>query len=451
MESGLQMRRRPARTRINRPGWRVTSPYAFIPIAVVIGIVGILMPLALTSPFIAVAAIGLVSLLGYVAAVGTDRASTTMLVLAFGFAPLTLFGQGRGPVVLASALFAVALGLAMPRLASHPIRLPGMFVVGSVLFLVMGLVAAPFADNGTASVAYLLTAVFALVVVPAAVAWMGPTEGQMFAMAIAFGIGTAFSTLYGLPHNVYRNAGFTYHPVALGYTAMLTLSFVPFLLLTKVRGRWLMVPPVALIAFVGVWTSGSRTGLVALIALVVLIPLLERSVRLGIAVTSAVVLALPSLMSVDTSSNSTSALSRLLGAGGAQNSDTIREDTLREGWRLVQQSPIFGNGYSVERTYTIHNIYLQVLSAEGLIGLIGLLLILTALVATLRKAAAPRRCLAYPALAVIIAGPFQPNMSDTYLGLALGLSLVAATGAMKSRQPAEDLSAVAGHRGRAAY
>ena len=445
------MRRHPAHTRANRAGWRVTSPYTFIPIAVVMAIVGILLPLALFSLLIAVAAIALVSFLAYVAAVGTNRASNTMLVLAFGFAPLTLFGQGRGPVVLATALFAAAFALAIPRLASRAVRLPGMFVLGSVLFIVMGLVAAPFADSGSVSLAYLLTAVFALVVVPAAVAWMAPTNGQMFAMALAFGIGTAISTLYGLPHNVYRNAGFTYHPVALGYTAMLTLSFVPFLLLTKVRGRWLMVPPVALIALVGVWTSGSRTGLVALIALVVLIPLLERSVRLGIAVTSGVVLALPSLMSVDTSSNSTSALSRLLGAGGAQNSDTIREDTLRDGWRLVQQNPIFGNGYSVERTYTIHNIYLQVLSAEGLIGLIGLLLILTALVATLRKASAPRRCLAYPALAVIIAGPFQPNMSDTYLGLALGLSLVAATEAMKSRQPAGDLSAVARQRGRAGY
>ena len=262
--------------------------------------------------------------------------------------------------------------------------------------------------------------------------------GVCYAKALAFGLGTAASTLYGLPKHDYRNYGFTYHPVALGYTAMLTLSFVPFLLTSKVRGRWLLVPPVALIALVGVWTSGSRTGLLVLAALAVVVPVIERSLKLGWLVATGFVVLIPFVVTYDPSGGSTSALSRLFGSGGAENSDTTRLSTLRDALDQIHASPILGNGYSVEHTYVIHDLYLQVLAAEGAIGLIGLLLMLAAFVSALTKAPAPQRCLAYPALAVILAGPFQTNMGDHYLGMSLGLSLVAAVGVMTGRQSDSD-------------
>uniref|UniRef100_UPI002FC98067 O-antigen ligase family protein n=1 Tax=Aeromicrobium sp. TaxID=1871063 RepID=UPI002FC98067 len=281
---------------------------------------------------------------------------------------------------------------------------------------------------------YLLLAVIGLILGPAVVGWMAPTNRQMWAMMIAFCIGTAISTMYGLPRNVYRNAGFTYHPVALAYSSMMALSFVPYLLTLKVRGRWLFVPPLAAIAVVGVWTSGSRTGLVVLAALLVLIPVLERSLKLGIAVITAIVIAMPTILKATSDISGTSALSRLFGGGGAQNSNTVREGTLRDGLEQIQQSPILGNGFSVEHTYVIHNLYLQILAAEGLLGLIGLLLILSAFVAPLRKVSPPRRALMYPALAAILAGPFQPNTGDPFLMLPLGLAMVVAMGLLRNPQ-----------------
>ncbi|MDR7085724.1 O-antigen ligase [Aeromicrobium panaciterrae] len=422
--------------RSKRPRSRAPLAPVLVPILVVAFTCLFLLPAAISSPLIAVAVIAMLTLLGYVAAVGFDKASTTMLIMAFGFAPLTLFEIGPRPFVLASFLFAIAFFLALPRLLHEPLRLPGMFMLGAVLFTVMGLISAPLAIDSAVSLAYVFVAVTGLVVIPAAVAWMAPTNRQMWAMMFAFCIGTAISTIYGLPRNIYRNAGFTYHPVALAYTAMLALSFVPYLLTLKVRGRWLFVPPLAAIAVVGVWTSGSRTGLVVLAALVVLIPLLERSLKLGIAVIAGILLIMPTILKATGDKSNTSALSRLFGGGGAQDSDTTRLSTLRDALDQVQQNPLFGNGYSTEHTYVIHNIYLQVLAAEGLIGLIGLILIFSAMVAPLRKVTAPRRALAYPALAAILAGPFQPNMGDHYLGLSLGLSMVVAVGLLK--QPPDD-------------
>lgn len=438
MDSGVPTNHRSAGARIGWSRRRALSASLLLPIAFVAAIYALLLPRALDTPLIGVGAVGVVAIIGLVTAVGAERSSTAMLVLAFFFAPLTSFAIGPKPLVLASVFFAAAFALALPRLVHQPLRLPANFVVGAVLFTVMGFIAALVAISATVSLVYLVTAVVALVLMPAAVVWMGPTNRQMFAMALAFGIGTSVSTLIGLPRNEFRNSGFTYHPVALAYTATLTLSFVPFLLASKVRGRWIVVPPMALIALVGVWTSGSRTGIVVLVVLALLVPMLERSIKLGLVVASGIVVVLPTVLSYDPTRGSTTALSRLFGTGGAQGSDAIRRNTLQDGWEQIRSSPIFGNGYSVEHTYVIHNIYVQVLAAEGVIGLIGLLMMLAVLILPLRSAPAPQRCLAYPVVAVIVSGPFQPNMSDHYLGMTLGLALVAAVGVMNKKRGLDD-------------
>lgn len=406
-------------------GLGARSAYSLVPIGVVALTLGVLLRPALNSPLIAVAVVGLLGLLGLVAALGFDGASTVLLVMAFGFAPLTNFAVGPKPFVLASVMFFASFALALPRIAHTRLHLPGKFILGGVILTVTGFVATPFATNAIEHLIFLMTAVVGLFIMPAMVAWMSPSTKVMYISVIAFGLGTSFSTLYGLQHFFYRNYGFTYHPVALAYTCMLTLSFVPFIIASKGRGRWLFLPPLVALALVGTWTSGSRTGLIVIAALAVLVPLLERSIKIGIAVLAGFVALLPSVLSVDAGRGSTGALSRLFGGGGATASDSTRLMTIQDGLRQIQENPIFGNGYSVDKTYVIHNIYLQVLQAQGLIALVGLLLLFTAFVAPLRRASYPQRMLAYPAYAAIIAGPFQPNMGDHYLALSLGLAMTA--------------------------
>ncbi len=428
---------RSPRARTYRSGAHLRPAALIVPLAVVAITLGVLIPLSMRSLLVAGGAVGLLALIGLVAVLGADKASTVLLVMAFGFAPLTNFALPLKPFVLASVFFFAAVALKLPVLMRRKLQLPGTFMLGAVLFTVMGLVSAPVAINALVSLIYLATAVFALILIPALMVWMRPTHRQMWAMMFAFAVGSAFSTLYGFPYT-YRNFGFTYHPVALAYTCMLAISFAPYLVWTKyVKSRWLVVPPIAAICAVGIWTSGSRTGIVVLGAICVLIPLLERSVRLGLLLITGIVSFLPVVFSIDASATSTSPLSRLLGGGGGAASDETRLTTIQDGLNQIQQSPIIGNGYSVEHTYVIHNIYLQVLAAEGLIGLVGLILIFIAFLTPLRRAAPPDRYLAYPALAVVLAGPFQPNMADHYLGMSVGLSLIAAVAVMNRTSGAE--------------
>jgi O-antigen ligase len=438
MYSGTQTRRRPAATRIKGSSRRAPKAHAYVPILFVAVVYGLLLRPAMSSLLIAIGVVGLLGLLGLVAAVGADRASTVLLVLAFGFAPLTNFSLGLKPFVLASAFFFMAFGLVVPRLIREPIQLPKAFLLGALLFTVMGFVSLPLALSAVESLIFVVTAILGLLVMPAMVAWMRPTYEQIYVMVVAFGIGISFSTLYGLPRNFYRNYGFTYHPVALAYTCLLALAFIPFMLASKAPSRWIFIPPIAALALVGTWTSGSRTNLIVIAALVVLVPMLERSLRLGLAVIAGLLLLMPSVVNVNTSRSSTGALSRLFGGGGATASDTTRLTTIHDGLRQIQEHPLLGNGYSVEHTYVIHNIYLQVLAAEGLFGLVGLLLIFSAYVYLLRTAAPLERSLIYPALAVILAGPFQPNMGDHYIALSLGLTMVAIMNTMNKRQAVED-------------
>jgi len=417
---------------------RRTPGSTVLPILLVMAILALL-PLATASVLFAIVAIALAALIILVATLGADRASTVLLTMAFGFAPLTNFAIGPKPIVLASFMLFAAFCLALPRMIHQRLHVPAPFLVGALLFTVMGLLATPRAINAIEHLGYVINGVIALALIPMALVWMSPSTRQMWALMFSFGLGTCISTLYGLPTYTYRNPGFTYHPVALAYTAMLALSFVPYLLtLKQVRSRWLLVPPVIVIALIAVWTSGSRTSFVVLIALSVLVPLLERSIRLGLAVVTTGVVLLPVVVTADTSSNSTSALARLFGDGGASNSDTVRLITLDDGLRQILDSPLLGNGFSTEHTYVIHNIYLQVLAATGIIGLIGLLLMFGALMVPLFRTSDPRRFLAYPAVAVVLAGPFQPNMTDHYLAMSLGLCLIAA---VRVRPDATDAAA----------
>lgn len=429
---GAVKRRRPTDDWVGRLRRNALSSSLLVPVGLAIAVYAALVP-GISSLIIGAAMALVLGLVLLVLALGLERSSTVLLIVAFGAAPLTLYTAGAG-ITPATGILFLAFVLALPRMIRTPLRLPAMFLVGALLFGTMGLVATVVADSALESLSYALTAILALVCIPMAVLWMAPTQKQIYLMALAFLAGTAASTLYGLPGYTYRNAGFTYHPVALAYTTMLGLSLVPYLIMSKVRGRWLLVPPLVVVALIGTWTSGSRTSLIVLAALVVVVPVAERSLRLGLAVAAGVVLVLPFVFSYDPSGNSTSALSRLFGEGGAQGSDGVRIQTLHDGLRQVQDSPIIGNGYSTIHTYLIHNLYLMVTAAEGIIGLVGLLLMFAALLIPLRTAAVPMRCLAYPALAVVIAGPFQPNMSDTYLGMTLGLSLIAAVSVMNERQ-----------------
>ena len=125
-----------------------------------------------------------------------------------------------------------------------------------------------------AAITLWLVSIITFVLIPVAIVWMRPTDSQIYVLMAAFAAGTAFSALYGIiPGYTFRNPGFTYHPVALAYTCMLALSFVPFMLAHRqAKWRWWLVLPLAGAALAGIQTSGSRTSIVVLAALIVVVP-----------------------------------------------------------------------------------------------------------------------------------------------------------------------------------
>src|SRR3546814_19905359 len=75
----------------------------------------------------------------------------------------------------------------------------------------------------------------------------------------------------------------------------------------------------------------------------------------------------------------------------SRGSDDARLQGLNDALGQIQANPVFGNGSTVEHTYTIPNVYLQVLAAEGVFGFLGFVLMLAALVVPLRRATSPQR------------------------------------------------------------
>ncbi|MDN5743990.1 MAG: hypothetical protein L0H31_02585, partial [Nocardioidaceae bacterium] len=111
---------------------KVLSTSLLVPLVLIAVAFGLLLPRALDSMLIGVAAVGLLGLIGLVAAIGMERSSDVMLVLTFFFAPLTNFSLGPKPLVLASALFFLSFVLALPKMIHRPLRLPAIYLAGSV-------------------------------------------------------------------------------------------------------------------------------------------------------------------------------------------------------------------------------------------------------------------------------------------------------------------------------
>jgi hypothetical protein len=171
-----------------------------------------------------------------------------------------------------------------------------------------------------------------------------------------------------------RMPGLTDHPNALGFTAVVSIPIVVYLMGTM-RRRWIGV--VMLIALLGgILASGSRGAQVvaplALLAAVLWSPKKRSTARFFSISAFALVLA-GVLILVSIPSNIRDSILRVtsfLSAGNASNTDRL--ELLGNGlldWRLY---PIFGEG--IRHILEAHNIYVQLLAAGGLV-LFGTMLI----------------------------------------------------------------------------
>lgn len=347
-------------------------------------------------------------------------------------------------ITVADAAFAVGFGLMLPDLMRRPLHLPSIFVLGVAGVLTVALFASLLADDpmgSLTSLAKLLVGAFGLSIL---ILWWNPDRTRVVILASAYVLGNVISVANGVLKNEVardgRRGGLAEHPNVYGLCALLACCLIPFLV-TQLPGmwRWVLTGPAGAVCLYGVWSSGSRAALAALIGVAVIFPVLARSVPAALALLSAVAGGLvfsTQLLGVSSTGN---ALGRLLGAGSADYSDVEREQLLHGVIDRFWVSPIIGNGMA--DVILAHIVYLQIAAALGVIGLFFYLIVLASTVRPAAVLTPPFSLLAVPALAYVVVGFVTPLLWDRYIWVVMALALIsprlaAAASEADSEEPA---------------
>jgi hypothetical protein len=210
------------------------------------------------------------------------------------------------------------------------------------------------------------------------------------------------------------------------------LALVPFAWqLSGPALRWLLATAAALNT-VGVWISGSRAALLAVVALTVIYPLVGRSTKAAFAVAIASVPVVVLVARVAENPDSANALSRLLGGGSSGNATVAREEGAQGALQTFLGRPLIGSGWT--DVWQGHDIYLQTAAAIGIFGLTFLLLVIAALGRPLLTLRSPYRWLAYPTVAGAFIGLMDPALGARYIWAPMALSLAAPAAAPRRTQ-----------------
>lgn len=249
-----------------------------------------------------------------------------------------------------------------------------------------------------------------------------------------------------VPNDGYRSLGFFADPNL--FAAYLLLSLAILVFRSTVRSTpWLLVQAVVVAA--GVITSGSRGGLLTMALLVAFSALIVNSARLRLAIVALTALgtgvALTILQSSDGGSN-VLGVDRLL-VSTSESGDDARFQLWALALRLWADHPVLGIGMgqyqrfsvgivgedaSAQLGHVVHNSFLSVLVALGVVGLALFLGMFVWVLATVYRSPGLTRNNKHALTAgvlVIVAQMMTLNLENlryvwVYLGLAVGLALV---------------------------
>jgi O-antigen ligase len=408
-----------------------------VPVLVVFPLL-LALPLAVRSLTVALALAGVAVFMIAFGLFGLDRTAAGTMVAAFALAPCVKFVfPGFRFFDLSDGLLIVAILLAVPQLVTRHIWLPKAFVLGSLAFVTIAVLASAHSLKPGPSYYFGARVVLAMIAIPALLVWWRPRGKFLVTLVLAYAAGTAVSVLVGLPQTGPRSIGLTGHPNVLGYTAMLTLSLVPFLAKALPKPyRTPVCAAVFVIAFLGIMTSGSRAALITALFLIVLVPAAERSIYAGLAVIGVGLVALLYVPQRMGAAEGNDALSRLLGGGGAEGSNVERLTSLEQSWAVAVDHPFLGVGFNFSDFFT-HNAYVQIAADAGFLALAAFAAIGVSMVAPLFSHDDIHSRLVYPAVVFLFAAPVSPNLTDRYIGLLWGLSLVGVVAVHEARRERE--------------
>jgi O-antigen ligase len=204
------------------------------------------------------------------------------------------------------------------------------------------------------------------------------TRAQTRRAIIAFVLGATVSTVWGVfqdPGYLGRSAGLTVHPVVFGWISAYSALVGIGLLLSKTRAAKRVGVLALVLGLVGIGQSGTRSGVLMLVAGFLIVQLGLRSMR---RVSQFILLGLLAVaIGLSGVAGDTPVATRLKGNSFAEVSDQGRATIQKESFALVREHGVTGIG--LRYLYPAHNLILGVLGATGVIGLIGLLVVVVSL------------------------------------------------------------------------
>jgi O-antigen ligase len=397
----------------------------FLPWATGAVVLAMLVPLAGQGIVFGLVALTLAAAGTAILALGPDRAGALALIAAFFTAPWNDVRPTEAlPVVTLSDVFlAFGLVLLVPQLVARRPRMPLLYWSGAVVLVLMGMLSSFLAPSPVESLAVLSRLVIAAIMLPIAIATWGPSAKMVDALAWAYIAGQTVSTIAALfdpTGDAYeRAAGFATHPNFLGLGAQMGLALLLYLLHRVDRSwRWL-VYLAGVVMFYSVSLSGSRGSLLVMLLLLAVYPLVERTALSWYVVLTIGALALIGGNWVIASAAPGSALGRLRGEGSAMGSDQERQDSLSMGLHQFLDRPLTGSGWH-DKILEIHNAYVEVAVAGGVIALLAYLFVMLALTRPL-VSARHRNRMAYTAMSFAAIGLIDPYLWERIAWLALAL------------------------------
>ena len=427
---------------------------ALLPPTISLAIVG-----GLASPLVVAILVRLAGL-----AFGRDLGavqSIAALLAGAALATITFNGLSFGLDMTVADLFLLGAGLVLlPQLLMKPQLRPAAptwLIASGCLLLVSGLVSSMDKVGPTDHLVPAIRFVVALSLAPLIIAvsaghrarlslmtslWL-LSAGANGAVALSdlLGLTSIGPRLTGLEFQG-RAAGLTVHP---NHLALACAMALPLAVSRVSATRNLRVQSIYLVLAVaialGILASGSRAGIVAGVAGVVLVTVLQRRGRKAIVLTlvgGAAAILIVGFLSSSNSDQLFTGIQRLTGGESVGNSDTTRLEYYRVATAEFALKPLAGNGFAVVRD--AHDIYLQLLQAGGLVAFTAFgLFALSTLLLGVRLAHEPTLPHAMQGLAAaltasmavwLLAGLAQNQIYDRFLyvpaGLVLALSVIRA-------------------------
>lgn len=393
-----------------------------------VSFLGFLLLLASLAPIAAIVAIGFAVLLAAIVTCGLVQTATGILVMAMFFAPCNSIRpiSAASFVTMSDLLFVLGFGLLLPTLLFRRINLPLVFLLGSIILIVTGLLASLGSINPGTSLNHMTRLVVAALGLPVAFLLWRPNNKVVVWLASAYVLGQCLSVanavVSGAAPGTGRYQGLSTHVNFFGLSALLAACLVPYVAAFFAPSwRWVAWAAGGVCLY-GIWISGSRAALLVIVLVALLFPLVERSIPAAgvLAAVMGVGVLLSGKLLNDSGSN---ALGRLQGDTTTTFSDNERTRVLTESIKAFKAHPLLGTGF--ENPLAAHNIYLEIGVAVGVLGVVGYLFVLGSTIYPLFTVPHPYHRLAYPALGYAAIGMITNTLWDRFIWSTLALALIA--------------------------